>query len=61
VAQYAGRPDVSEELFNTVAGTQPESASAYYAVEASRRLKRMKEETPVIWQRTQAPIQSSSE
>jgi hypothetical protein len=61
VAQYAGRPDVSEELFNTVAGTQPESASAYYAVEAGRRLKRMKEETPLLWQRTQAPIQSSSE
>ena len=61
VAQYAGRPDVSEELFNAVAGAEHESASAYYAVEASRRLKRMKEETPVIWQRTQAPIQSSSE
>lgn len=60
VAQYAGRPDVSEELFNTVAETQPESASAYYAVEASRRLKRMTEETPLIWQRTQTPIQSSS-
>ena len=61
MAQSAGRPDVSEELFNTVAGAQHESASAYYAVEASRRLRRMKEEMPVTWQRTQTPVQNSSE
>jgi hypothetical protein len=61
VAQSAGQPDFSEELLNRVAETQHEPASAYYAVEASRRLKRMKEETPVIWQPIQPPVQSSSE
>lgn len=60
-AQFAGRPEVSEELLSTVAGAPHEPAYAYYAIEAGRRLKRMNEEASVIWQQTQAPIQSSSE
>lgn len=61
VAQWAGRSDLSEELFGSVARTQHEPGAAYYAVEARRRLTHMKEERPVLWQRMQAPIPTSSE
>lgn len=61
VAQWAGRSDLSEELFGSVAGTQHEPGAAYYAVEAGRRLTHMKEERPVLWRRMQAPIPTSPE
>lgn len=61
VAQWAGRSDLSEELFGSVARTQHEPGAAYYAVEAGRRLTHMKEERPVLWQRMHAPIPTSSE
>jgi hypothetical protein len=61
VAQWAGRSDLSEELLGSVAGTQHEPGSAYYAIEARRRLTHMKEERPVLWQQMQAPIHTSTE